>query len=318
MQVLITGGAGRLGTTICRAFYEDGIDVCAFDLDTPQNRRRIRELNGAVKVFWGDITDRDSVRRALDGIDAVVHMAAVLPPVADAQPELARKVNVGGTGILVDLLRENGRQIPFVFTSSAATFGPTPDAGAPLSPEVTQCRPRGTYGETKLEAEDLIRESGVEHVILRLSATMYFIFEFSDIKRMFTLPLDQRIEYCHPDDTARAIVNSVKRFEKAKGNTFVISGGPEQRMLYKDMIGAILGVMGLPVPPAGKFSKEAYYLDWYDTARSQELLEYQKRNFTDYLQDFASEVSRRYGSRFLPFMRWFAGPVFGKLVVRLF
>lgn len=318
MRVLITGGAGRLGTTICRAFYNDGIDVCVFDLDTPPNRRRVRDLDGAAKVFWGDITDANSVRRALDGIDAVVHMAAVLPPVADAQPELARKVNVEGTRILVDLLREKGGNIPFVFTSSAAAFGPTPDACGPLSPDVDQCRPSGTYGETKLEAEDLIRESGIDHVVLRLSATMYFIFELSDIKRMFTLPLDQRVEYCHPDDTARAILNSVKRFEKVKGNTFVISGGPGQRMVYKDMVGAILGVMGLPLPPAGKFVREAYYLDWYDTARSQELLEYQKRNFSDYLQDFASEVSRRYGSHFLPFMRRFAGPVFGALVVRFF
>jgi len=318
MRVLITGGAGRLGLIICRMFSNDGMDVRVFDLDTPRNRKSFKELNGKTEVFWGDITQPDSVREALQGIDAVVHMAAILPPLADEQAELAQRVNVGGTKILVELLNENRNRIPFVFTSSAAAFGPTPDAKNPLCPDKTQCNPKGIYGKTKLDAESIIKEAGIDHVILRLTATMYFIFELSDIKRMFTLPLSQRIEYCHPYDTAQAILNSVKRFNEIKGNTLVISGGPEQRMLYKDMIKAILKVMGLPMPPARKFTKEAYYLDWYDTTKSQSLLQFQKHTFSDYLKDFANELSKQYGSTFLPFMRQFAGPLFGKLVVQFF
>ncbi len=318
MRVLITGGAGRLGITICKAFLKDGLDVRVFDLDTPRNRKNAKCLVGKADVFWGDITQPNSVREALDGVDAVVHMAAILPPVADERPNLAEKVNIGGTKILTDLLKEKGGKIPFVFTSSAAAFGPTPDATEPLCPDSTYCHPKGTYGQTKLQAENLIKESGVDYAILRLSATMYFSFELSDIKRMFTLPLNQRIEYCHPHDTAKAIVNAVKEFDRVKGNTLVISGGPEQRMFYKDMIGAILKVMGLPLPPARKFTKEPYYLDWYDTSKAQELLRFQEHAFADYLKDFSKELSRRYGANFLPFMRQFAGPLFGKLVVQFF
>lgn len=318
MRVLITGGAGRLGITICKMFSKNGMDVRVFDLNTPRNRKSVKELNGKSEVFWGDITRPDSVRQALEGIDAVVHMAAILPPVADEQPELAQKVNVGGTRVLVDLIKEKGGKIPFVFTSSAAAFGPTPAAKEPLCPDRTQCHPKGMYGQTKLEAESIVKESGIDYTILRLTATMYFIFECSDIKRMFSLPLNQRIEYCHPDDTAQAILSTVKKFSEVKGNTLIISGGPEQRMLYRDMIGAILKVMGLPVPPARKFTKEAYYLDWYDTTKSQKLLQFQNHTFADYIKDFANEISRRYGSTFLPFMRQFAGPLFGKLVVQFF
>ena len=115
-----------------------------------------------------------------------------------------------------------------------------------------------------------------------------------------------------------AIVNAVRNFNEVKGNTLIISGGPEQRMFYKDMIGAILKVMGLPLPPARKFTKEPYYLDWYDTAKAQKLLQFQKHTFADYLRDFSKELSRRYGAGFLPFMRQFAGPMFGRLVVQFF
>jgi nucleoside-diphosphate-sugar epimerase len=315
MRVLVTGGAGRLGINVCKRFLGDGFQVRVFDLDTPRNRESVKEISRRAEIFWGDITKPDSVRKALEGMDAVVHMAAILPPVAYEKPEFTYKVNVGGTKILVDLIKGKSGRIPFVFTSSVAVFGPTPEANEPISVDKVVPRPRGPYAETKLEAENLIRESGIDYLILRLTAIMYFTFEISDLKRMYTVPLDNRVEFCHPDDLALAILNAIKNFKALKGNTLVVSGGPEQRMLYKDMVGSILGVMGLPLPPAEKFTKEPYYLDWYDTAKSQELLKFQHKTFSDYLKDYANGLTRRYTNLFIPFMRYFVSPVFGKVVV---
>jgi nucleoside-diphosphate-sugar epimerase len=128
--------------------------------------------------------------------------------------------------------------------------------------------------------------------------------------------LDNRIEYCHPDDTAQAIVSAVEQFDSVNGRTLIISGGEKQRMFYSDMIRGILGVLGLPLPPAKKFTAEPYYLDWYDTSDAQQLLKFQKRSFTDYLYDFARELSHRYGNLFVPFMQRLVGPIFGRLIVQ--
>jgi len=317
MRVLITGGAGRLGLSVCNAFLHDGFQLRVFDLDTEQNRKTVKQLAPDAEVFWGDMTRPDSVRQAMEGVDAVVHMAAILPPVADENPQLAAKVNVGGTATLLELLREKGGRVPFVFTSSVAVFGPSPDASGPINPDHNEPRPKGSYAETKFQAETLIRESGVDHAILRLTATMYLVFATSDLKRMYTVPLDNRIEFCHPDDTATAILNAIKNFDQVKGRTLVISGGPAQRMLYKDMIRRIMGVMGLPVPPARKFTQEPYYLDWYDTAESQELLRYQRRTFADYLRDYSGGLARQYSALFIPFMLYFGGPLFGRIITHL-
>jgi nucleoside-diphosphate-sugar epimerase len=318
MRVLITGGAGRLGITICKAFLHDDFQVRIFDLDTPVNRKSVKKLNGKTEVMWGDVTRPDSVKKALEGVDAVVHMAGILPPLAYERPELAHKVNVGGTRIIVDMIKEKGGNIPFLFTSSVAAFGPTPGASQPLCPEKTECNPIGAYGESKLQAEKIIKESGISYVILRLTATMYLSFSVSDLKRMFTVPLNNRVEYCHPNDTASAILNAIKDFDNVQENILVISGGPEQRMLYSDMIRAMMGTMGLPLPPARKFTTEPYYLDWYDTTKAQELLRFQRHTFADYLKDYSRELARQYGAGFLPFMRRFIGPVFGKLIVQFF
>lgn len=317
MRVLLTGGAGRLGINVCKTFLDDGFQVRVFDLDTPRNRESVEELAERAEIFWGDITQPLSVRKAMEGVDAVVHMAAILPPAASQNPQLTHRVNVGGTKILVDLIKERGGHIPFVFTSSVAVFGPSPNANEPICVDKTVPQPKGTYADTKLEAENLIKQSGIDYLILRLTAIMYFTFEVSDLKRMFSVPLNNRVEFCHPDDLALAILNSISNFSALKGNTLIISGGPTQRMLYKDMVSSILGVMRLPLPPEEKFTREPYYLDWYDTTNSHELLKFQRKTFSDYLKDYSQGLARRYTALFVPWMRYFVSPVFGKVVVRL-
>jgi nucleoside-diphosphate-sugar epimerase len=308
-----------LGSIVCRKILEQGYKVRIFDLDTKRNRKNIKELNGNddIEIFWGDVTSPEQVKESINDIDIVLHMAAILPPWAYINPDKTFQVNVGGTRNILNAVKETGKYIPFIYTSSAAAFGPTPDATEPLCPDKTTCKPSGAYGETKFQAEKSIKESGLDYLVLRLTATMYLSFEFSDFKRMFSIPLNNRVEYCHPFDTADAIVAGIKKFEEIKGNTLMIAGGPAQQMTYGEMIKRMLKVYGLPLPPERKFTRKPYYLDWYDTLRSQQLLQFQKRSFDDFLNDLKEQVKKAYTPLFLFMMRYFIGPVFGKLIVRM-
>ncbi len=317
MLVLVTGGAGRLGASVCRMLHRRGFRVRVFDVPSPRNLKSVAGLNRKTEAVWGDITDADAVRAALEGAGAVVHMAAVLPPATDANPALAEKVNAGGTRVLVDAIRDKGGRIPFVFTSSVAVFGATPSSTAPVSVDGNPPNPGDVYGQTKLQAEMIIREAGIDYVILRISAAMYTIFEMSDIRRMYGIPLDNRVEMCHPDEVSLAVVNAVTNFEAARGNTLIVSGGPRGRMLYRDMMRSILGVLGLPLPPDRKFSRQPYYLDWYDTSKSQELLRFQHKTFGDYLGDYSRALARRYSPAFVPLMVYLVAPVLGRLAMQL-
>jgi hypothetical protein len=75
-------------------------------------------------------------------------------------------------------------------------------------------------------------------------------------------------------------------------------------------------VLGLPVPPVYRFSTVPYQMDWYDTERSEKLLHLQHKTFAECVQDYRRELMRRYPALLLLFMRYFIGPVFGKLIVR--
>jgi len=308
-RVLVTGASGHFGPGICRAFLREG-----FMVRLMLHRRRMKSLEKETEVVWGDITEPDSVRRALDGVGAVVHLAGIVEPMTESNPELSRRVNVGGTRTLVEAIREKGGGIPFVYISSVAVFGPAPDTTECLDPDKTPCNPVSVYARCKVEAENVIRESGIDHVILRLTATPYSKVSFNDMKtQMFIVPLKNRMEFCHPEDAALAIVNSVKCFDAAKGNTLIVSGGPSQQMHYEDIVRCSLETFGLPLPPAHKFAREPFPLHWYDTTRSQELLKYQRKTIDDYSRDLAAQ----FPAPLLTLMRSFISPVFGRLIVRL-
>jgi nucleoside-diphosphate-sugar epimerase len=217
----------------------------------------------------------------------------------------------------VEVIKQKQNSIPVIYTSSVAIFGPTPDATAPLSPDRNQSHPPDIYAETKLQAENIIKQSGLDFAILRLTSTPYLTFDMKDLKQMFSIPLSNRVEFCHPENVALAIGNAISNFTTVNGKTLIISGGRSQRMLYKDMIGGILGAMGLPLPPEKKFTEEPYCLDWYDTSESERLLQFQSHTFTDYIEDFTKQLLQRYGKLFLPLMRSFVAPVFGKVISRL-
>jgi UDP-glucose 4-epimerase len=316
MRVLITGGAGGVGIDVCKAFLEEGLDVRVFDLGNRVNQKRVRTLGPSADILWGDITQLESVRQAMDGIDAVVHLAAIIPPLTEENPDLAVRVNVGGTKTVVDLIKEKPEPIPFVFTSSTAVFGPTPDATEPLHPDRTHPNPTTTYAKTKVQAEEIIKDSGIPYLILRLTSIPYLRFKLSlsDARyHMFSIPLENRLEFCHLDDLALAILNGVRKFDEVRNNTLIIGGGPSQQMLYGDMLRTILKTFGLPLPPKHKFATDPYPLHWYDTSTSQQLLNFQRKTLEDYCRDLAGQ----FPAPFLAFVRYIVGPTLGPLIVRL-
>ena len=111
MKVLLTGPFGKIGYRVLEALLAKGHTVTCFDLDSPANRKTARDFSGPaladrVRVIWGDITNASQVAAAVAGQDAVIHNAAIIPPLSDRNPPLAEKVNVGGTRNILDAIRQ--------------------------------------------------------------------------------------------------------------------------------------------------------------------------------------------------------------------
>src|SRR5262245_12890034 len=121
MKILLTGGAGYVGSACLRYLLKQGHDPIAFDNLSEGNRQAVPDG----RLVVGDICDADAVERALRAhkIDAVMHFAALASvPESIAAPETYWRINVQGTKSVLDAMRRQGVG-RFVFSSTAATYG---------------------------------------------------------------------------------------------------------------------------------------------------------------------------------------------------
>lgn len=291
MKVLLTGAFGNIGESTLLALLNKGMDVRCFDLRSEATEKTAKDLmkKGEFEIHWGDIRNQESVTTALSGVDASIHLAAIIPPLSEKRPELAKEVNVGGT---LNLIRASEAMEPkpkMVFASSVSVFGPTMHLDPPRKAS-DPVNPTDTYTHTKVECEAAIRDSSIPWTILRFAAAPPLKLGGDEIDpSLFEMPLDQRIEFAHTRDVGLACANAVTA--ETEGKTLLIGGGERNQMLQRDFIGSLLEGMGVGMLPESAFRQpknpdDWFYTDWLDTEESQALLQYQTRTFEEFLEEF--------------------------------
>jgi nucleoside-diphosphate-sugar epimerase len=301
MPILLTGAFGNVGSHTLPQLLARGHTVRCFDLPGASSRRDL-------DVHWGDITDAGAVARAVEGADTVIHLAAVIPPGSDTDPERARAVNVDGTANLIAACRAQPRPPRLLFASTLDVHGITVSRPPPrrVDDPLVATDPYTTH---KIECERLVRESGLD----------WAVFRFADVPVlgprpphpiMFEIGLHNRIEAIHADDLGLALVNALDT-PPVWGRVMFLGGGPSCRLTYGEYLNRMLAAMGLKPLPDKAFSTADYCTDWLDTTESQALLDYQHHTFDDITAAVAASLGWR-----RPLARLFA-PVAHRYIVRL-
>lgn len=153
MRVLVTGGAGFVGSACLRHLLRNGIEAVAYDNLSQGHRQAVP----ADRLVVGDIADTEAVEQALHRVkaDAVMHFAAatyVGESVTD--PEFHYRNNIGGTLSLLNAMRRVGVK-RLLFSSTCATYGMNPKV--PMAEDAAQ-EPFSPYARTKLAVEWMIRD----------------------------------------------------------------------------------------------------------------------------------------------------------------
>lgn len=254
MQTLITGGCGYIGSQLLRDLPEwsEENSLTVRILDNLQDGRPEALMNlpegTDYEFIEGDILDPSVQRAALRGIDAVLHLAAVVrTPLSFDDPNWVEQVNHWGTSHLLEACLDAGVD-NFVFASSAAVYGP----GGPHSEEDV-CEPMGAYAQSKHKAEEAVRSAGrrdLTTTTLRLG-TAYGkapVARYEAVANRFALlagtgrPLTvygdgtQKRPFIHVRDASRALCWALSNRDKTAGRTLNAVG---QNASVMDLVGAV-------------------------------------------------------------------------------
>lgn len=309
--VLVTGAFGLVGTATVKHLAAQGRPVAATDLDTPANRKAAAALPAGVEVHWADLTDPAQTSALLSTVEptAIIHLAAIIPPLCYAQPLLARRVNVDATAALVDSAAQQSTPPRFLLASSIAVYGPrNPHRTREVLTADTPVRPFDIYGAHKIEAEGVVRRSDLDWVILRLGGILTVEVNLVMSPDMIyfegLLPTDGRLQTVDVRDVAHAFAAATTA--DVVGRTLLIGGDDSHRQVQGDIASSVAAALGLPgALPTGRPGDPDhpdgwFATDWMDTAPAQAVLRYQHHSWPDMLAETAHRAGwKRYPLRLL-------------------
>lgn len=263
-RILVTGGAGYIGSVLVRILLEQGHLVRVID-NLMYGGESIIDLleHPNFEFVKGDIRNRADVEEAVKDIYAVAHLAAIVgDPACAKNPELTREINTVGSEMLYEVANAAGVE-RFIFASTCSNYGKMDDPSQFVT-ETSKLAPVSLYAETKVAYEKFLlgqdKSSSAKPTCLRFS-TVYGLsprVRFDLTVNEFTkeLALDRKLiifgeqfwrPYCHVRDLARSVMMCIEApSEKVAFNVFNV-GNTEENYQKQMIVEEILKVI-----PEGK------------------------------------------------------------------
>ena len=284
MNILITGGAGYIGTSLVPLLLHRNYSVTVVDnLMYNQNMLLEHHINKNFSFIYGDIRDKPLMEKLVNKFDVIIHLASIVgAPACKRNPILANEVNVEGTKNLIDQLSKN--QI-FFFASTGSVYGKIEG----MCNEDWKPNPLSLYGTTKLEGE--IMALNRENSVAFRFATAYGLsprlrldllpndFVLNAIRNKYLVVYDKefRRTFIHITDIVKSYIHMLDNIESVKGEAYNI-GSEDNNYTKEELVNKIKNFIdfqvyyadkGIPDPDQRDY--EVSYKKLYDTGFSVDI-----------------------------------------------
>ncbi len=292
-KILVTGASGTVGIEVLKQLYElkNKHEITVFDVKSAKSIKKFKAFNKEIDIVYGNITNEDDLIKVCYDKDIVIHLAAIIPPLADEKPDLSNQVNAVGTENLIRFLELHSPNAFFLYSSSISVYGDR--LNNPLITINDALKPSAgdEYAKTKIIAENTVQNSKLDWSIFRLTAIMG---GHKISKLMFHQPLETSMEIATPRDTARAFVNAIDKQEQLSKKIFNLSGGENCRIIYKDFLSYSFKIFGLGQVnfPPKTFAEKNFHCGYYkDGDELNDILNFRNDTLDSYFENEKSKVS---------------------------
>ncbi|XP_045199033.2 GDP-D-glycero-alpha-D-manno-heptose dehydrogenase-like [Mercenaria mercenaria] len=299
MKVLVTGGAGYLGSTLVPMLLNKGHDVTVYDTLSWGVHSLIHVANDTkLRIIKGDIKDRKHIADEIAYQDAIIHLAAIVGyPACDSNPDFALATNISGTKNIAELKSSN--QI-LIYASTGSCYG----AINGICTETTKLNPLSLYGKSKASGEEIVQSVG--GISLRL-ATLFGIstrmrldllvndltFKAINCKNIELYEGDFRRTFLHVRDAAEAFVFALENEQHMSGKVYNV--GDEELNMTKLDVAQIIQKLIPDCTITQIYSK-------YDKDKRDYEVSYRKINEMGYRHEISIEEGIKEMLKLFPFL----------------
>jgi len=257
MKILVTGGAGYVGSVLVPELLKKGHEVRVLDnLMYGQMSLLPYFIEDNFEFIKGDVRDAETVKRAVEGVDMIIHLAAIVgAPACKRDKKVAEAVNYQGT-VNVDNARSASQKL--IYASTGSVYGALKE----VCTEESATEPLSTYGITKLRAERHIMKSG--NAIAYRFATGFGLssrlrldllpndFVLNALKNRYLVIYDRDFKrtFIHIKDMVRSYTFGIEHFDELKDEVYNV--GSEKMNYTKEEIAKLI---------KEKIDFEIYYAD---------------------------------------------------------
>ncbi|MCJ7716026.1 MAG: NAD(P)-dependent oxidoreductase [Anaerolineales bacterium] len=303
-KIFLTGATGNMGRATLDELLQRGdrFEVITLVLPTAKDRRIITPYQEqGVEVVWGNLTNYEDVLEGVSEADIILHVGGLVSPLADTQPELTMKVNVGAAQNIVRAIQSqpDPDRINLVYIGSVAQTGNRPvpihwgRVGDPIKISTFD-----TYALSKTTAERIIIDSGLKNwVSLRQTGIARMAAAETLDPITFHTTLDGVLEWITPKDSGRLLANVCEDSvpESFWGNIYNIGGGAPNRLTNLELFEKMLGVTGVKdyreVLEPNWFALKNFHGQWFsDSDLLEAIVPYRNQTIDEYLDEQKPQV----------------------------
>ncbi len=240
-KVLVTGAAGSIGLFTIKYLLSEGkYEITALDLKNSGSYKRLKRYRRRINIVYGDVTDPILMDALIKDHDYVIHLAGVMPPLADMKKDLSNLIDYKGTENIIRSISFFNPDCYLIYPSTTTVYGKN-------NSEVTvknkvNVNKEEYYNNTKLETEKLIKKELKNYTIFRLPIILtnpkYEKFIYNGL-------MDDIVEVTTNRDVAYALVKAIDYDKKLKGKIYNVGGGETCITTYRELIINVLEIYGL-------------------------------------------------------------------------